>query len=69
MSQDLEERLAESELAGKALQATLDEREEELEAVVGDKQAKISRNSNQIQLIYRQAKIEYRKDDDEMTSL
>ena len=51
-SQDLEERLAESELKGEALQTSLDEREEELEAVVGDKQANIKSN-----YIYKQAKI------------
>ena len=59
MSQDLEERLAESELAGKALQATLDEREEELEAVVGDKQANISTIQIKLNYIYKQTKIEY----------
>ena len=41
-SQDLEKTLAEWEGKAKALQTTLDEREEELEAVVGDKQANIS---------------------------
>ena len=40
--QELEKTLAECEEKAKALQTTLEEREEELEAVVGDKQAKIN---------------------------
>ena len=39
--QELEKMLSECEEKVAALQTTLDEREEELEAVVGDKQAKI----------------------------
>ena len=42
LPQELEKSLAECEEKAKALQTTLDEREEELEAVVGDKQAKIN---------------------------
>ena len=53
----MEERLAESELKGEALQTSLDEREEELEAVVGDKQANISTIQIKLNYIYTQAKI------------
>ena len=59
MSQDLEERLAESELKVEALQTSLDEREEELEAVVGDKQANISTIQIKLNYIYKQAKIKF----------
>ena len=46
VSQELEKSLAECEEKAKALQTTLEEREEELEAVVGDKQAKINTENN-----------------------
>ena len=42
-SQDLETALSECEEKAKALQTTLEEKEEELEAVVGDKQVKYPR--------------------------